>query len=516
MRGIEALARVVPFMVRYLTTNGGRGNHLSPRPFALRYRSAMMTFAAGVIVNMGIAVTLPAGTALAAGPVNPRTMTFAPMTYEIPRAERFTLANGMVVYLMTDRELPLVNVTAYVGTGSVYEPADKAGLAGITAAVMRSGGIEGSTPEQLDTELEFMASGVECAIGADLGNVSLATLRKNLDRTLELFAGVMMKPAFNQARFDLAVRKSLEALRRQNDDPKGVADRELRKAIYSGNPLGRYPTPPTVKAVTRDDLIAFHKKYFHPNNVILAVSGDIGRQELEGKLTAAFGNWRREAVEFPKVAWPDMTMKPEMLFVKKEIDQSVIRMGHIGITKDNPDLYAVRVMDFILGGNGFNSRLMIEIRTREGLAYNVDSYFDVGRKFPGIFLAETETKSGSTVRAMGLMLDLMAGMTKEPVTEQELTLARESMINSFVFGFTKTDMIVNQRARLEYYGYPADYLEKYRDNIARVTREDVLRVAKQYLHPDRLIKVVVGNDAGFDRTLATFGTVRPVTLETWQ
>jgi predicted Zn-dependent peptidase len=381
---------------------------------------------------------------------------------------------------------------------------------------MRSGGIQGNTPEQLDAELEFMASAVECSIGADLGTVSLATLRKNFDRTLELFAGVMRSPAFNQARFDLAIRKTLEALRRQNDDPKGVADRELRKAIYAGNPLGRYPIPPTVKAITRDDLIAFHRKYYHPNNIILAVSGDIGRQELEEKLNAVFGAWEKAEVDFPKVPWPDMTMKPEVLSVKKEIDQSVIRMGHIGITKDSPDLYAIRVMDFILGGNGFNSRLMSEIRTREGLAYNVDSYFEVGRKLPGIFLAETETKSGSTAKAMGLMLDIMTGMTKEPVTEQDLKLAKESMINSFVFGFTKTDMIVNQRARLEYYGYPKEYLENYRDNIARVTRDDVLRVAKKYLLPDQLIKVVVGDAAKFDKPLSTFGSVTQVTLETWK
>jgi zinc protease len=468
------------------------------------------------VAAVGITAALAAGPVVAAEPVNPRTMTFAPIKYEIPKAERFTLANGMVAYLMTDRELPLVNITAYVGTGSIYEPAEKIGLAGLTAAVMRSGGIEGSTPEQLDAELEFMASGVESSIGADLGNVSLATLGKNFNRTLELFAGVMMKPAFNQARFDLAIRKSLEALRRQNDDPKGVADRELRKAIYAGNPLGRYPTPLTVKTITRDDLITFHRKYFHPNNIILAVSGDIGRQELEEKLIAVFGSWKKADVVFPDVPWPNMTLKPEMLSVQKEIDQSVIRMGHIGITKDNPDLYAVRVMDFILGGNGFNSRLMSVIRTKEGLAYNVSSFFDVGRKLPGIFLAETETKSGSTARAMGLMLELMTGMTKEPVTEQELKLARESMINSFVFGFTKTDMIVNQRARLEYYGYPKDFLDNYRVNIARVTRDDVLRVAQKYLHPDQLIKVVVGNDAKFDKPLATFGTVRQVTLESWK
>jgi zinc protease len=463
-----------------------------------------------IIAAVGITAALFFGTAMAGEAVNPRTMTFAPMKYEIPKAERFVLQNGMIIYLISDRELPLVNVTAFVRSGNIYEPSEKAGLAGIMSAVMRSGGIEGSTPEQLDAELEFMASSVECSTGADLGNVSLTTLRKNFDRTLELFAGVMMKPAFNQARFELAIKMSLEGLRRQNDDPKGVAERELRKAIYAGHPLGRYPAPATVKTISREDLIAYHRQYYAPDNIILAVSGDIGRQELEAKLNAAFGNWKKANLVLSKVAWPEMTLKPEMLFIKKDIDQSVLRMGHMGITKDNPDLYALRVMDFILGGNGFNSRLMYEIRTKAGLAYNVASNFEVGRKLPGIFLAETETKSGTTAKAMEIMLNLMTEMTQQPVSGEELMLAKESMINSFVFGFTKTEMIVTQRARLEYYGYAPDYLEKYRENIARVTQDDVLRVAKKYLHPDKLIKVVVGNDAKFDKSLATFGEVRQV------
>ncbi len=460
-----------------------------------------------------LAVAGCAGPAMVA---NPRTMTFAPMRYEIPAAERFVLKNGMVVYLMTDRELPLVNVTAYVGAGSIYEPADKVGLAGLTGGALRSGGVTGVTPEQLDAELEFMASSVESGMGGDLATVSLATLTRNLDRTLELFGGVMMSPSFDPGRFDLSVKKSLEALRRQNDDPKGIADRELRRAIFHDHPLGRYPTPQTVKAISREELIGFHKKYYHPNNVILAVSGDIGREELTEKLTRVFGGWEKVNVDFPAVAQPDMTLNPAMLFVKKEVNQSAIRMGHMGITKDNPDLYAIRVMDFILGGNGFNSRLMAEIRTKQGLTYNVDSSFEIGRRFPGPFIAEAETKSESTAKTMGLMLDIMAGMTREPVSEQELSLAKESMVNSFVFGFTKSDMIVNQRARLEYYGYPKNYLEEYRENIARVNREDVLRVARKYLHPDRLIKVVVGDDAKFDKPLSGFGTVRLVTPENWK
>ena len=184
----------------------------------------------------------------------------------------------------------------------------------------------------------------------------------------------------------------------------------------------------------------------------------------------------------------------------------------MGIDKNNPDLYALRVMDYILGG-GFTSRLTQEVRSNQGLAYNVESSVDVGRRFIGTITAETETKSESTVKAITLIREIIAGMTAAEVSEQELSLAKEFMINSFIFGFTKPDVIVNQRARLEFFDYPAGYLENYRDNIARVTREDVLRVARHYLHPDRMVLMVVGNDQKFDKPLTTFGAVREIKLE---
>lgn len=444
--------------------------------------------------------------------VDPRTMAFPALKFEIPKSERVQLANGMVVYLLEDHELPLVSMTAYINTGSIYEPAEKAGLAGLTGAVMRSGGTKESPPEKLDAELEFMASAIESSIGADVGNVSLSCLKKNLDPTLSIFADVVMHPAFREDRVTLAKNRTIESLRRQNDDAKGVADRELRKDLYPNHPLGRYPTIASVKSITRDDMAAFHKRYFHPNTMMLAVAGDFDRKELLGKLEKAFAGWEKVSVDFPQVPPLQQDIKPEVLLAKKEINQSVIRMGHLGIDKNNPDLYAIRVMDYILGG-GFTSRLTTEVRSNQGLAYNVDSYFDVGRRFPGIFLAETETKSESTVKAVTLMRDIIAGMTRAPVTDDELKLAKDAIVNSFIFGFARTDAVVNQQLRLEYYGYPAGYLENYRDNISRVTKEDVLRVAQKYLHPERLVLMVVGNEKQFDKPLATLGPVREIKLE---
>ncbi len=467
-----------------------------------------------VIHFLGFCLTLlvAAGCSLPAKAVDPRALTFAPLRFSIPKADRATLDNGVVVYLMEDHELPLVNMTAYVRTGSIYEPADKLGLASLTGSVIRSGGTETLAPEKLDAELEFMASGVESGIGTEMGTVSLTTLTRNLDRTLELFVDVMRRPTFREDRVALARNQTIEAIRRQNDDPKGVANREYTRAVYAGHPLGRIPTIETVKNITRDDMIAFHRQFYGPANIMLAVSGDFRKEELLAALNRLMAGWKGAESPLPVIAQPAMN-KPGVLFARKEVNQSVIRMGLLGIDKSNPDLYALRVMDYILGG-GFTSRLTNEIRSNQGLAYNADSHMDVGRLFPGTFMAETETKSESTGKAISLMRNIITGMTSEPVTDQEIRQARDSLINSFMFGFTKTDMIVNQHARLEFFGYPAGYLENYRDNLAKVSRDDVLRVAKKYLRPEAMVLMVVGDDRKFDQPLATFGPVTEIRLET--
>jgi predicted Zn-dependent peptidase len=444
---------------------------------------------------------------------DPHTMTFPTLKFTVPQAERIVLENGIVVYLMEDHELPQVNITAFIGAGSVYEPEGKVGLAGLTGVVMRTGGTISLSPDKTNDELEFMASSIESSIGGDAGNVSMSSLTKNLDQTLQIFAQVLTAPAFREDKVELARKQTIESLRRQNDDPKGLADRELTKAIYRGTPLGRVPTFATVKAITRADMVNFHKKYYLPNNVIMSVAGDFNVKEMVAALGRLFAGWKRGPIDFPAIKEPGTGLQPEVLHLQKDVNQSVIRMGHIGISKDNPDLYAIRVMDAILGSGGFNSRLMSEIRNNQGLAYNVESSFDIGRRYLGTFEAETETKVQSTARTIGLMEDIIAGMTKQPVTDQELNLAKDSIIKSFIFGFTNTASVASQKVRLEYYHYPAGYLENYRDNIARVTKDDVLRVARKYLHPEALKLVVVGDTKRFDKPLSTFGKVEDIKLD---
>jgi zinc protease len=464
------------------------------------------------ILTILLIFTLPL--AASAGDLpDPRSLAFPPLNFVVPKAERVLLDNGMVVYLMEDHELPQVSVTALIGTGSVYEPGSKVGLAGLCGAVMRSGGTSSTAPEKMNDELEFMASTIESSIGTDMGSVTMGTLTRNLDRTLQLFAQVLMEPAFREEKVELARKQTIEYLRRQNDDPKAIADRELARAIYRGTPLGQVPTFATIGAITRDDMVNFHRKFYHPGNVILSVAGDFNTREMTAALKRVFAGWEKGMVALPSIKEPVTEFRPEVLHAQKDVNQSVIRMGHIGIDKDNPDLYAIRVMDDILGSGGFNSRLMAELRNNQGLAYNVESSFDIGRRYLGAFTAETETKAESTARAIALMQEIIAGMTKKPVSDQELQLAKDSIINSFIFGFTSTATVVNQKARLEYYRYQAGYLENYRDRIAAVTKDDVLRVAKKYLHPEALKLVVVGDAKRLDKPLSTFGKVEEIRLE---
>lgn len=444
---------------------------------------------------------------------NPRQMSFPELRFEIPRAERVVLECGMPVYLLRDTELPIINMTAMVRTGSVYESAGKSGLAALTGTVMRNGGAGGLTPEKMDDELEFMASAVESNIANDMGTVSMTTLKKNLDRSLRIFRDVLFYPDFSEKRLDMARKQAIEGLRRQNDDPKEIADREISRAIYAGHPLGLVPTFESVSSVTRQDLLDFHSRFYRPDNMLLAVSGDFERDALIEILNILFKPASKTSpLALPEIPQPLQQFQSEVIYARKDVNQSVIRMGHLGLTKDNPDIYAVRIMDYILGGS-FTSRLTMEIRTNRGLAYSAGSHFDIGRRFTGSFIAETETKAESTIKAIGLMKEIISGMTKELVSEQELAAARDYMVNSFMFGFTSPASIVSQRARLEFYNYPDNYLEKYRDAIARVSREDVLNAARKYLKPEAFKLVVVGDAGKFDSQLSSLGSMRELDLK---
>lgn len=459
------------------------------------------------MIRQLIAITLiclfSISSGFAAEKPDPRTMSFPVLKFEIPKGERVLLNTGTPVYLLQDSELPIVTITAMLRGGSLYDPVEKQGLAALTSSQMRSGGTANLTPDELDQELEFMASGISAVSGSDLLTISMTSLTKNLDRTMHLFSDVIYKPRFDEHRFEHGKKQAQDGIRRQDDDPKAMAGRELQRAIYRNHPAGNFPTMESVAAITRADMQELHRRYIRSDNMILTVSGDFDKAEMLEKLNRLILPVRtRDRFVLPPLPELNHKLEAELIHLPKQVNQSVIRMGHLGISKDDPDIYAVRVLNYILGGS-FTSRLMTEIRTNQGLAYNVGSSFEPGRLYRGSFIAETETKAESTVKAIGLMKSIIAGIRNEPVSQQELDLARDAIINSFIFAFTTADAIVQQQARLEFFNYPSDYLDSYRDKIAVVTQEDVMRVARKWLHPDALKLVVAGDEKQLDQPLAT-------------
>jgi len=462
---------------------------------------------------IALLLLIPAAAQAKMTKTDPRTMTFAPIVFQPPKAERRVLSNGMIVYLMEDHELPLIDLQITIRTGEIYEPAHQIGLAALTGSVMRSGGNRSHSSEKLDEILDQIAARMSVNIGRTSGSASLNTLKKDFDFGLKLLTETLMFPAFEADKLTIGKNRALERIRRRNDRASSVATREFFKQLYGpDNPYARESTVETITAIERADLIAFHQKYFVPNNMMLGVTGDFEKDQMIEKLEKAFVAWKKKPVDLPKVAAVAERKKGAVYKVSKTIPQTQVRMGHLGIKQDNPDFFALSIMNDILGAGGLTSRLFQDVRTRQGLAYSVGSAFRPGKLERGFFLAYGATRAEKTLQAMQTMIHHIGEIRKALVTDEELKRAKEAFLNSFIFSFSSPAQIVGRQISLEYYGLPSDFLEQYRANVEKVTKDDILRVAKKYLHPDRLIVVAVGDEDQFDKPLAELGKVEEITL----
>ena len=424
-----------------------------------------------------------------------------------PTPERIVLDNGMILYLLEDHELPIIDIAIRLRTGDIYEPADKVGLANITGSVMRTGGTLSKTGDELDEILESLAASVEVGIGSDSGSASMSVLKEDLDTGLAILADVLMNPAFREDKIELDKVQHRSAIARRNDDASDITSREFRKLVYGPeSPYARTTEYATIDSITRDDLIAFHKAYFQPKNVILGVVGDFDSAELLQKLKDAFADWDAQGVEIAdKPTIPDP--KPMVALINKEdVNQTNIRMGHVGWLRSNEDYPALVVMSQILG-IGFSSRLVNSIRVEKGLAYSVGCNYGAGYDVPGVFLIACGTKSESTVAAVEAILAEAQRMRTEEVTDEELKQAIDGFMNSSVFDYDTKSKILGRAVRYEYYDYPQDFVEQLMEGIRKVSKADVKRVAEQYVHPDKFTILAVGKSGDFDKPLSTLGEV---------
>jgi predicted Zn-dependent peptidase len=432
---------------------------------------------------------------------------------EIPQIERVTLPNGMQLFLLEDHELPLIDMSARIRAGSIYEPADKVGLAAITGTVMRTGGTISKTGDEIDEQLEHIAASVETSIGLNSGFASMSVLKKDIDTGLATLADVLMNPAFREDKIELAKINHRSSIARRNDNVRGIASREFDKLIYGPESVyARHTEYATIDNITRDDLVAFHKKFFHPDNVLLGVWGDFDSKEMIKKIEEAFKGWEKVDMGLPTVPKVRYEFRPTVNMIRKDdINQTNIYLGHIGGLRSDPDYFALVVMNRVLG-SGFTSRLFRNVRSRKGLAYSVFGNYSANYDFPGVFYVGCQTKSEATVRAIRAMAEEIKKMTEDEVTDEELALAKESYLNSFVFNFDTKGEIVSRLMTYEYFGYPPDFLEKTKENVEKVTQKDILRVARKHLRHDKMQILAVGRPQDFDEALSVLGPVREIDI----
>jgi predicted Zn-dependent peptidase len=468
-----------------------------------------------ILTAMVIALTVPVLSAsagnLALG--DPRQMTFKPVEFTPPEPDRVVLENGMVVYLLEDHELPLVSITATMRTGGWLDPADKVGLASLTGSIMRTGGGGGLSAEQVDEELEQFAGDVGISIGRQSGSASLDVLSKDLKRGLQIFVGLIRTPAFEPAKVELAKLQSIEGIRRRQDNPGSIVGREFVKLLYGADhPTARESSIESVTRITREDLIAFHKKTVHPNGMMVGVTGDFEKTAMLALLRDMFGDWKKGDVPVLTIAEvpQSQTPKPVVRFVNKDTSQTHLRVGHLSIKEQDPDYVSLAIANDILGGSSFRSRLFNDVRTKRGLAYSVGSRLNTGVHDQGVWLMRAETKLPSTQEVIARFIANMERMRTELVTDSELAEAKEAYVNSFVFSFASSSAIVGRLVELEYDGLPKDFLQQLRARVVALTKEEILAASKKHFHPERLTIVAVGAGEALPKLLSGFGEVKEV------
>jgi zinc protease len=417
----------------------------------------------------------------------------------MPPVQRMVLPNQLVLLVCEEHSLPFVTFQLLIDSGARRDPSGKEGLSHLTARGLLLGTSKRKVTA-INEELDFMGASLTSSSGRDYATLGLRVLKKDLDKGFDLFMEVLTQPSFPEEEIRREREKILAAIQSAEDQPGDVAQKEFQKTLFPKSPYG-HPVEGTKESIPRlphEAIVQFYQTYYHPNNAILTIVGDITADELKTKLLPRLKKW--SMAEIPKESfYTTFAKEPKTVKINRTITQANIILGHAGVNRENPDFYPLTVMNYILGGGGFASRLVEEIRNKRGLAYFVASFFDPG-KYPGSFQIVLQTKNSSAREAISLALQQMERIQKEPVSEKELEGAKKYLVGSFSMRFDTQAKLVSFLSQVEYYGLGADYPNQYPSLINSVTREEVLRVAKKYLHPENYILVVVANlkEAGMD------------------
>jgi zinc protease len=479
--------------------------------FALAVLGCVLLPVAGTAVAQGAKATQPAAGASAQAPVQPKPWGKIPIpplhVFKPEQPKRIELANGLVIFLQEDHELPFIDGSILIRGGSREESAAKVGLVSLYGEAWRTSGSTSKSGDALDTELAEKAANIETGPGTASTSLDWGSFKQDFDTVFGEALDLLLHPAFKADKLVLAKRGMDTDISRRNDDPGEIAGRESTQLVYGkDSPYARDPEYATVAAVTLDDLKAWHDRTVVPNDMIVAVEGDFDSAEMERKLRKAFEPLPRgTAIQPPKVEFAGP--KPGVYFVDKEdVNQSTVEIVGLGTERSNPDYYAISVMNEVFSG-GFGSRVVQDVRTKLGLAYSVGGSYGALYDHPGEFSSSAGTKSVSTVAATQAILEEIGRLKTKPPTPDELRKAKDQVMNSFIFRYDTPEKVLNEQVTLAFYGYPSDFLEKYRDGIEHVTAADVTRVANKYIDVSKLAILVVGNKSEIQPPLSTLGKV---------
>jgi zinc protease len=421
-------------------------------------------------------------------------LTTAALAADIAPA-RLTTPNGMTVLVLEQHFLPIVEIHALVKVGSAQDTPEKAGLSNLVASLLDEGTTT-RTSKQLAEQIDFVGGSLGAHAGEDFSTASVRVLQKDIDLGFTLLADILQHPIFSKREFERVRSQILGELSSDNDDPGHVAMKAFNQLVFQNHPY-RWPvngTEETLRKITLADVQNFYAKEYLPNQVILTIVGDVTVEQATVLVQTHFGSWKKGPILPRPVKKPAAIDKKVVQLIEKDLTQSTIVVGHLGISRTNPDFYAVTVMNHILGAGGFSSRLMDSIRDKQGLAYGITSHYDT-RSMPGSFWINLQTRTETTNQAISSVLSEMKAIREAPVTDQELAEAKAFLMGSFPLRLDSTAKMAQVLSQVEFYGLGFDYFSQYTKWIERVTKEDVQRVARQYLDPQHYALVVVGNTA---------------------
>lgn len=449
------------------------------------------------LINITCAAVVVAGSTMSYAddlPAHPREIQFDALEFVPPNADefRYELSNGVPVYMAPSDEFPLVDIRFSFKGGGYLEPADKAGLSAMTGQMIRTGGSAMMGPSELDEEFDFLAANVSVGVGATSASARVDTLTSNLDRTFELFMDMLRNPRFDQGRLDTLRGQALEGLKARDDNGLAIALREFNYLMWGeDHHESRQPTRASLESITTDDLRAFHEQIFHPGNLMISVTGDFEEQAMLAFLEEQLSGWEAKS-EAPDAPAPTQAFEPGVYYYEKDQPQVQVLVGHRSMTRDDPNAIEADVMNQILGGSGFTSRITNSVRTREGLAYTAGSFLQTRVDYPGVFASYFFTKTPTTALATRLVFDELDRIQKEPVTTDELETIQNNLIETFPRNFESKGAMLGIFMNDERTDRPEGYWQNYRDKVRSVTPEMVQQAANEYLHPEDAVILVVG------------------------